>query len=194
MQKVYFSCAETAKMVRASLKKTFPKTKFGVRSKVYAGGASISVDWMDGPAEKLVESVVGAYAGGRFDGSIDMAYSVSHWLLADGSVTIASDPGTGDQRGSHQATRNWMPEPDAKLVHFGANYIFTKRDISPALMNRVLDRLAARGLPVEAGKVNISTYDGTAHYEVISYDPEVTRGFDMQREVWRAVSRTHCAA
>ncbi|OZB38145.1 MAG: hypothetical protein B7X48_14310 [Acidiphilium sp. 34-60-192] len=190
----YFSCAETAKLVRNELKSRFPGVKFSVRSNTYAGGASIDVSWVDGPAAKIVDAVVGQFAGGRFDSSIDMAYNVSHWMTQDGRIVIASNPGTGDQKGSHSAERNWMPEPDAKLVHFGADFIFTKRAISPNLARRALDRLAAKGYPVECVEIRVSDYNGEAYIHQTTRDETLTRGFDMEREANEAIQRTHCAA
>ena len=52
--KTYLSCAETAKLVRAALKKAFPGVKFSVKSSVYSMGASIRVGWTDGPVTKAV--------------------------------------------------------------------------------------------------------------------------------------------
>ena len=43
------SCAEVAKLLRAALKETFPGVTFSIRSRTYAGGASIDVTWRDGP-------------------------------------------------------------------------------------------------------------------------------------------------
>ena len=68
----WISCADTAKLVRAELKKTFPKIKFTVRSSTYSMGASISVGWTDGPTENDVQAVVGKFSGSTFDGMIDL--------------------------------------------------------------------------------------------------------------------------
>jgi hypothetical protein len=76
----YLSCAETSKLVRQSLKESFPSVKFSVRSSVYSGGASITVSYQDGPAGKLVEAVAKRFQGGYFDGMIDYKGSVSHLL------------------------------------------------------------------------------------------------------------------
>ena len=47
---IYLRCAETAKLLlRAALKEAFPEVAFSVRSRTYAGGASIDVTWRDGP-------------------------------------------------------------------------------------------------------------------------------------------------
>ena len=194
MKTTYLSCADTAKLLRANLKTAFPRVKFGVRSKVYAGGASINVDWTDGPCEAAVARITGQFAGGRFDASIDLAFSVSHWLSPDGTATVASSQGSAGSGGYFGPEREWMPEPEAKLVHFGANYIFTSRKISPALMGRVVARLERKGYPVEVLQVQISAYDGSGHARQVVFSDEATRGFDMEREVYQAARRTHCVA
>lgn len=76
----YFSCAETAKLVRRELKSNFPGVKFSVRSSVYAGGASIDVEWLDGPSRTSVEKVVKQFQGAIFDGMTDSTtYVKSEW-------------------------------------------------------------------------------------------------------------------
>lgn len=76
----YISCAETAKLIRQELKSNFPGIKFSVRSKEYSGGASIRVEWLDGPSDNAVEYVVGKFEGATFDPSIDLkSYVTSEW-------------------------------------------------------------------------------------------------------------------
>lgn len=145
MQATYINVTDTAKLIRAALKRSFPRTKFSVRSRSYSGGSSIDIGWEDGPAARLVEHIVGQFQGGRFDGMIDLAYSVDHWLLPDGTATIASSEGTEGSKGTHAATREWMPHPEAKLVRFGANYVTTHRSYSEAFMQRVLAKLRRDG-------------------------------------------------
>jgi hypothetical protein len=84
---VRLSCAETAKLVRRTLRNEFPGVKFSVRSKTYAGGASISVSWTGGPGEAVVRAKVNRYAGADFDGMADMKVYRPSTLLAneDGS-------------------------------------------------------------------------------------------------------------
>lgn len=67
----YYTCAETAKMVRKALSQAFAGIKFSVKSKTYAGGASINVAWQDGPCDALVDAVVQRFAGSFFDGMTD---------------------------------------------------------------------------------------------------------------------------
>jgi hypothetical protein len=78
----YLTCAETAALLRADLKRAFPGIKFRVRSSTYSGGSSIDVRWVDGPRRVVVEQVAKRYAGGSFDGMTDsMSY---HPIEIDG--------------------------------------------------------------------------------------------------------------
>jgi Large polyvalent protein associated domain 29 len=101
----YLTCAETAKLLRAQLKRDFPGQKFSVRSDTYAGGASIRVRWTDGPKRADVDKVCQLYAGASFDGMIDLKSYHTSWLR--------------DEEGEPQE------------VHFGADFVFTDRDVSP---------------------------------------------------------------
>ena len=73
-ERKYISCAETAKFVRQALKENFPSQTFSVRSKTYAGGASIDVSWTDGVAESEVEKIVKQFEGAGFDGMVDYKF------------------------------------------------------------------------------------------------------------------------
>lgn len=190
MKTTYLSTAETAKLIRAALKRAFPRIKFSVRSSNYSGGSSITVGWKDGPATVAVDAVVKQYSGADFDGSIDLKTGYSCWLLPDGSAVIASHEGTSNSGGHIPAVRQWMPHPEAKLVRFGADFVFTTRDMSADLLRRAVARLAAKGYPVEAVEVQEGGYG--ASIRTVTFDAAVTRGFDMEREVYRAASRTHC--
>ena len=64
--------AETAKLIRSTLKDTFPGSVFSVTTKTYSGGSSIRVRWTDGPATTDVERTVGSFHGASFDGMIDL--------------------------------------------------------------------------------------------------------------------------
>ena len=78
----YLTCAETAKLVRAALKESFPGVKFSVKSSNYAGGASINVGYIDGPSAAQVEAVAKAFQGAYFDGMTD--YKGSNYNSLDG--------------------------------------------------------------------------------------------------------------
>ena len=133
-ERAFLSCAETAKLLRAELKQTFPGVKFSVRSSTYSGGASIDVGWTDGPSDAEVSRIAQCYGGARFDGMIDMATYVQHWLEDDGTVTLAHDGGTDRSRGSRSECFGSRRTPGARLVHLGADYVFTNRKLSDELV------------------------------------------------------------
>lgn len=138
---VRLTCAETAKLVRAALKKAFPGVKFSVRSETYSMGASIHVRWTDGPTDTAVRAVTDVYAGADFDGMVDLKVYCDHWLHPDGTVTLAHRPGTN---GSFVEQVGDPVGPTAQLVSFGADYVFTNRKISGEWKAEILDVFAAR--------------------------------------------------
>lgn len=71
---------ETAKLVRAVLRESFPGMKFRVRISRYAGGCSMRVAWTDGPTVALVEELIGPFEGRGFDGMQDLSYFVDSTL------------------------------------------------------------------------------------------------------------------
>jgi hypothetical protein len=137
--KKYLTCAETAKLLRKVLKKEFPGIKFFVRSHTYSMGASIDIDWMDGPTADQVDNVVKVYEGKDFDGMIDLGCYISHWLNPDGSVTLASSPGTEGSRGTIPGFDYPAAHPNAILVSLGADYIFTDRAVSLEMAKEAAD-------------------------------------------------------
>ncbi len=81
--KNYLTAAQTTKLIRAALKAAFPGQRFSVR--LGSGRRSARVSWIDGPTTEVVDAVVSAFAGGRFDGMTDcMGYVTS--TLEDGTV------------------------------------------------------------------------------------------------------------
>lgn len=114
MNTEYVSVTETAKILRKELKANFPGTKFSVRSDKYAGGASIDIGWTDGPTAPEVDRIVQGYRGADFDGMTD-------------SKTYRND---------------LVPDPTEgfKVVHYGADFIFTNRTTSPELAERLEDK------------------------------------------------------
>lgn len=164
----YISAADTAKLIRKQLKAKFAGVKFSVRTDSYAGGASIDVEWTDGPTARLVDAVVKPFAGGGFDGMIDMAYSVEAFLLADGSACFAQTTGTEGSGGTYLRGKAFKPTPDAERVHFGANYVFTKRNVSVRLLESALTSFRHRFGNEAADLVAITTssYDGFGRWNV----------------------------
>ena len=72
METKYISCTETAKLIRKDLKNAFPNTKFSINSMSYSGGASVSIDWIDGAGVDEVEKIINKYKGASFDGMQDL--------------------------------------------------------------------------------------------------------------------------
>jgi hypothetical protein len=123
----YITAASTARLVRAALKKAFPGQKFYV---ITEHGSSINIYWMDGPTDKEVSGVAKAYAGKNAD----------HWLMPNGTVEIARYWG---DYGKNFDNRDKPPCPEARLVGFMANYVFTKKAYSPAHVERLGQFIAA---------------------------------------------------
>lgn len=143
-QRRSLSCAETAKLIRKALKGKFPGQKFYVRSKTYSGGASITIKWIDGPTKDEVNPVVQLFSGADFDGMIDLKVYNDSWLLPDGSVEVASSSGTEGSGGFIPKIENPKPHPDAELVYFGANYIFTERSFSKEFLEKVAEEFSSK--------------------------------------------------
>jgi hypothetical protein len=158
----YIDAADTAKLVRAALKRAFPRVRFGVRTSRYAGGASVQVRWTDGPTTAAVETIVQPYTGREFDAMIDMETRRDAWLLPDGSVRPARMHGTEGAGGTIVEDRRGIPHDDAELVHFGAGYISANRLHSRALVERIAAEVACLlRKPVPA----IRESDGAAYVE-----------------------------
>lgn len=142
-QTEYVSCAETAKLARAALKAAFPLVKFGVRSHVYSGGASINIAWQDGPTEKAVEQIASRFEGASFDGTIDMQCDHYHWRLPDGRIIYGDTQGTEGSRGMIPATT--VPRPiQGQRIKFMADHIFCDRRYSADLLAKAVAQTVCR--------------------------------------------------
>lgn len=64
--------AMAAKEIRKELKSNFPGTKFKVTSKSFSMGNSVYISWTDGPSVSKVDTIVGKYQYGSFDGMQDL--------------------------------------------------------------------------------------------------------------------------
>lgn len=63
--------AECAKAIRQLLKTKFPFVKFSIRSRSFAGGDSVDVSWTDGPTTRTIDSLIGKFQYGHFNGMTD---------------------------------------------------------------------------------------------------------------------------
>jgi len=76
------------------------------------------------PRSRDVKDALAGFSGRRFDGMIDLGYSVSSWLNPDGTATLGDSSGTLGSRGSDPAFSFSRTHPRALLVHFLASYVF----------------------------------------------------------------------
>lgn len=183
-EKTYLTVADTAKLLRQHLRRAFPGVKFSVRSSRYAGGASIDVSWTDGPTDSEVDAIAGRYAGARFDGMIDMASYVSHWLEDDGTVTVAHDGGTEASRGSRSEFIGSRRTPGAVLVHLGADYVHTSRTVTEGLIASCSVLVERNGAEGTFGDARAERCDGCGSWpkaDAPCYVAHTVDRFDRER-------------
>lgn len=136
----HVSAAEAARLLREQLKARFPGVKFQV---ITSDRTCLNVRWVDGPRGSEVSGLAEQYRGGGFDGSIDLAYHVTHWLHPDGTTTVASSPGTVDSGGYISKITSDCPAPGCLLVSFGSRYIFVYREMSAEAERQLRVKAAA---------------------------------------------------
>jgi hypothetical protein len=150
---------EATKMLRADLKRRWPKIKFSVRFEKYSMGCNINVTWTDGPTQGVVENVASVFSGSRFDGSDDSTYYVRSWLLPDGTVAAASHDAAGYRGGNVTPA----PHPQAELVRFSGSAPHCHREISPvyeAACVKAWDGLTERERSVLVRNARFPQWDG----------------------------------
>lgn len=70
--------AQSAAAIRSELKLAFPNIKFTVRSDIYTGGSSVTIDYTDAVKSDRVKAIVAKYQIGTFE-SIDDSYSYNNF-------------------------------------------------------------------------------------------------------------------
>lgn len=101
-----------AKNIRRELREAFPGVAFSVRSRRFAGGDAIDIEWTDGPPVSAVQAITDKYSEGSFDGMTD----------------------SYDYRVRGEAR-------DFNERHGGAKYVQTRRTYSPDLVAKTIDSL-----------------------------------------------------
>lgn len=61
----FINAAETARIIRYILKKSFPGVKFSVRSRSFSQGCAVDISWHEGPTWVQVEAVTGLFDHGK---------------------------------------------------------------------------------------------------------------------------------
>ncbi len=151
------SCAETAKLIRAELKTVFPGVKFSVRSRTYAGGASIDVSSTDGPSSQAVEVATDKFRRADFNGMIEYR-APTLFANEDGSyeeVRYGADFISGHREMSEEARSALLAEVEELLgreasllgrvpVHVEADGSICRLTGSEECLETVLYRMAIR--------------------------------------------------
>ena len=143
----YYTTTETAKLIRALLKRKFPNVKFSVRSSKYSGGSSIRVSWTDGPTAKLVDAYVQPFSGASFDGMQDLKSYHDCWMKDGCAYFNQEDAPAG-----------------AELVSFSADFIFTERSYTADSLERAKKAYALKWGADKADQVQIKTFEGGQAY------------------------------
>lgn len=155
---------EAAKLIRKALKAAFPATKFSVRSQRYSGGSSIDVRWTDGPSGKAVKAITDQFQGSGFDSMIDLKYSLTHWLMPDGSVIVADNPGTEGSAGVHPKQSNPKPDPKAELVRFGSDFVFCERELTEQWIDKCSEAWAELSVTEQVALLNNVDFPRYKHW------------------------------
>ena len=82
----FLSAADSAAAIRSELRVAFRGVKFFVRSRRYAGGASVDVRWTDGPTAAAVDAVVDRWRGADVDAGDDSVRHRGGFIAADGRL------------------------------------------------------------------------------------------------------------
>jgi hypothetical protein len=172
---ISFSVSEVAKILRNVLKEEFPIQKFSVRSNSYSGGSSIDIRWENGVSLTSVEKVVKEFEGAGFDGSIDLKYYHTHYLLPNGKIILGRSEGTTNSAGSNPGFKEPLPE-GAKEIHLHCDYIFCHREITQEIQEKIGRQIAE-----------------FEHYEfkgLDNYDTELREHLNLN--TWREVVYRFC--
>lgn len=119
---VYIDAAATARLIRSWL--TGPLGREGIVVRTSRSSLSSAVDVYLDPEVHPVSVVdearglIDRYSGRRFDGTIDLEYSVDSWLMPDGKVEFARTLGTTGSRGVIEPRSRPTDHDGAILVHF----------------------------------------------------------------------------
>ena len=188
---------ETAKLIRKRLKREFPGIQFQVRSSRYAGGASISLAWKDGPIAAEVKAITAQYEAARFDGMIDMKVEQDHFLMPDGSVQVRYAGGTESNLGTLQTVDNRTMDdelpPGAELVRFGADHITLSRLITDRQAKQAeSERWVYENCDVEmAGQVRDPRLDRVNSIQVVNVADRILRHRKEDEDLAAAYRRAY---
>jgi hypothetical protein len=157
----------TAALIRKVLKARFPACKFSVTTGRGSMVSSVDIEWTDGPSTKLVNSIVGKFQSGSFNGMTD---SYDYDAKADRTFTI-----------------------DGQAYVAGTRYVSTKRIISADLANKCIAKIAA--FHCITGEIVVSAVPGYFGYDLVPREAThapVRADLDWSHHSWYASIR-RCA-
>lgn len=155
-----FNITETAKIIRAELKKTFPDTKFSVRTQRYSMGSHVNVGYTDGPPVHAVEAVTNRFYGRGFDGMTDSTtfhdsdYQGERVHFAGSRPSVSRNYSAGWRNLVDQAMtilgRQWNPNTgaawsDKRDIETAAYAIVARLDLRWETVERGVSRFLATG-------------------------------------------------
>jgi hypothetical protein len=144
----YVSVAETAKQVRAALKKAFPGVKFSVRSTSYSGGSSVSVGWTDGPQTTEVDKVVQPFVKDYRSRYVftEREFSAEYRQYLENAVMLLSgSDGSFDPDGHYDFGITPEGEHTGRVYHdYGSTLVWQLSQADPGVLESALKREAKR--------------------------------------------------
>lgn len=144
----YVSVTETARQVRAAVRKAFPGVRFSVRSTSYSGGSSVRVGWTDGPqvaeVDKVVQPLVEAYRS-RYVFT-EREFSDGYRAELEAAVLFLSGkPGPFDGNGHYDFGITPEGERVGRAYHnYGSTLVWQLSQVAPDLLESALRREAKR--------------------------------------------------
>jgi hypothetical protein len=152
---------ETAKVIRSLLRATFPTTTFSVRCGRGAGVSSVRISWTDGPTAARVDSLVGAFEAGSFNGMTD----------------------------SYDYDRDSFLNIDGVMYRPGTRFIFTERTLSVSLVNRCIAQVTEFWGGVDVVPVAVESSWGWALADDMSRKPvRADLDLDWSTAIYRAAA------
>jgi hypothetical protein len=172
--KTRMSAVEGAKLLRTTLKQTFPGTKFSVVLSRGTAYGYCDVTYKDGPALADVNRIADGFEGKGFDGMIDLAYRKNTSYCPVHGARFAGTEGTAGSGGVVSATgldglgeHSVLCCEKAALVDFGLRGVMVTRELSPEGEAFLVDVYNTRqGHPELEQRMKVSTYDGSPYYTV----------------------------
>ena len=143
--------AEGSKLLKATLAREFPGTKFSVRMSRGTAYGSIDIRYENGPSFEDVDAIASGFEGKSFDGSIDLEYHKETSYCPVHGARFAGTTGTAGSMG--HVTPTGLPElgetstlccEKGYLCDFGLGYIHVQRELTVEAQAFLVDAFNTR--------------------------------------------------